>query len=306
MFNKRILKTGAIAVAATIVFAVFAFRVAEWSKGFNSEIVVLGQSGGSGGGSSGGCTPSATGTTSTCVSGTKIIPQIAVGSFDGGLTKYRTVIQIVNPNSTAVTVSGNFYKTDGTASALTFGTNLTAAPTVTGTLASTSLAANTVLVITGETATTGTVGWAKIVATNGTVSISTFFEIRDGNTNTLYSRVGVQASPNDLASFVIPRTRNVSAGLDVAFALVNTASTAATINATLRDANGSPLGTRSLTLGAGQQTAQFTREFFSLSNEPAGTNYHFLTFTSTSPSFAAIALAFEGGTQTSFPVDRLQ
>ena len=47
--HKRILKTGALAVAMTIVFAIFAFRAAEWTKGLDSEFIVYGQaSGGSG------------------------------------------------------------------------------------------------------------------------------------------------------------------------------------------------------------------------------------------------------------------
>ena len=37
--NKRILKTGALAVAMTVVFAIFAFRVADWTKGSLSPIL---------------------------------------------------------------------------------------------------------------------------------------------------------------------------------------------------------------------------------------------------------------------------
>src|SRR5207244_6603727 len=106
-FNKRILKTGALAAVVTIVFGFFAYRAAEWSRGLNSEFLVLGQSSGTGGGGTGG-----TGTTATT---TKVIPQIAIGSFDGGLTKYSTVIEVINTSSSALTVSGNFYNQDGTA-----------------------------------------------------------------------------------------------------------------------------------------------------------------------------------------------
>jgi len=59
------------------------------------------------------------------------------------------------------------------------------------------------------------------------LSISTFFELRDGASNVLYSRVGVAASPANMSGFVIPRIREVAAGLDVGFALVNTGTTAA-------------------------------------------------------------------------------
>src|SRR5262245_44882044 len=117
--NKRIIKTGVLAVAATLVFAAFVFRAVEWSKGLDSGVVVLGQTGGTGGGGGGGgsttaCTPTSgggqggtgsSGGASACV--VKIVPQIALGSFDStpnnpqGLTKYSTIIQIVNTNSSA-------------------------------------------------------------------------------------------------------------------------------------------------------------------------------------------------------------
>src|SRR6185503_5364219 len=78
MNYKRILKTGLLAVAATIAFAIFAYRAAEWSKGLNSEMIVLGQNtggpGGGGTGGSGGCTTGASGTSSAQI--TKVIPQM--------------------------------------------------------------------------------------------------------------------------------------------------------------------------------------------------------------------------------------
>ena len=73
-YNKRILKTGALAAAVTAAFAIFVYRAAEWSLGLNLEYQVLGQSGG-------GPAPVPASTNTT----TKIIPQIAIGSFDGGL-----------------------------------------------------------------------------------------------------------------------------------------------------------------------------------------------------------------------------
>jgi hypothetical protein len=38
-FKKKIWKTGALAVAVTIAFAVFVFRVDDWTNGFDSEYV---------------------------------------------------------------------------------------------------------------------------------------------------------------------------------------------------------------------------------------------------------------------------
>src|SRR4051812_29026904 len=96
---------------------------------------------------------------------TRIIPQIASGSFDNGFTRYSTVIEIINPNVSTVTVSGNFYKEDGTASNLTFTTSSTAAPTVNnGTLPEITLDPNKVLVITaGTTAGAGNIAWGRIL-----------------------------------------------------------------------------------------------------------------------------------------------
>ncbi len=71
MNNGRIWKTGVLAVIATLAFASFVFRIGKAI--------------------------------------TKIIPQIAVGSFDGNVTSYRTVTEIVNTGSSTVSVTGNFY-----------------------------------------------------------------------------------------------------------------------------------------------------------------------------------------------------
>src|SRR5437660_10672278 len=83
--HKRILKTGALAVAMTIVFAIFAFRAAEWTKGLDSEFIVYGQ--GSGG---------STGTGGTGSSSAKVVAQIASGNFgDIEPRSYGTVMEIV-------------------------------------------------------------------------------------------------------------------------------------------------------------------------------------------------------------------
>jgi hypothetical protein len=92
----------------------------------------------------------------------------------------------------------------------------------------------------------------------------------------------------------------------VAFALVNTGSGPASITATLKDANGANVAKRTISMNGRTHQALFANQFFSLSNESEERNYQYIIFNSSSPSFAAIALAFEGGTQTSFPVDPLQ
>src|SRR5215510_77165 len=59
----------------------------------------------------------------------KILPQIVSGSFDNGLTKYSTVIEIINPDVTSITFSGNFLTETGTASNIPFATTASAVPT---------------------------------------------------------------------------------------------------------------------------------------------------------------------------------
>jgi hypothetical protein len=301
--NKRILKTGALAVVVTIAFGIFAYRAAEWSRGFNSGFIVLGQTGTAGGGSN-GCSTGGSGTGSVAV--TKVVPQIVAGSYDGGFTKYTTVIEVVNTSGIASSINANFYNVDGTA--LT-GVTLTAGTSsvTNGVISAASIAKDAVYVVSGGgTTAAGVTAWGKITSC-GSFSVSTFFEIRDGVTNVLYSRVGVAASRADLSNFVIPRVRDVAAGLDVGFALVNTGSTSASITATLKDATGAVVtgGTKTITMLPGSHQSVFTKDFFGLLNEPTGRNYQYITFTSTSSTFAAIALAIEGATETSFPVDPL-
>jgi hypothetical protein len=290
-FNRRILKTGALAVAVTIAFAIFAYRVAEWSNGINSEMAVLRE-----GPLAGNPCP---------IQSVKIIPQMAMGSFDGGLTKYSTAIQLVNTSGSSQTVAANFYARDGETLS---NVSLTAgASSITnGVLSPTSIAQDSVLVISGGgTTAPGTLGWGKITAC-GSLTLSTFFELRDGKTDVLYSRVAVAASPANMSSFVIPRIRDVAAGLDVGFALVNTGSSEATLKAELKDATGKMIAAKDIIMKAGAHQTAFTDQLFGGLIESTGKRYQYLKFSSASPTFAATAFAFEGPTQTSFPVDALQ
>jgi hypothetical protein len=242
---------------------------------------------------------------------TEIIPQIAIGSFDGGATKYSTVIEIINSNVISVSVSANFFNEDGSATNLNFTTNSPTIPTITsGTLASLTLDPSKVLVISGGTTpgttpSSGTALWGKIV-TDSPVTIVMYLELRTA-TNALRSRISMPASPSNMAKFVIPRIRNVDTGLDVAFAVVNTAPTFASLTVTLKAADGSTLGNRILTISGNSHRALFTQDFFALTNEPTGTNFQYIVFDAgTASQFAASALAFEGGNQTTFPVDVLR
>src|SRR5204862_1946835 len=106
-----------------------------------------------------------------------------------------------------------------------------------------------------------------------------------------------------MSAFVVPRLREVPTGLDVALALVNTASSGtATLKAELKDISGSVLASKDIQMPAGSHQQFFTKDLFAPLTEPAGRSYQYVKFSSTSPSFAAIALAIEGPTLTSFPV----
>src|SRR5437899_1422061 len=141
---------------------------------------------------------------------TKIIPQMVIGSFDGGATKYVTVIEIINTNVISVNLSANFFNEDGSTTNLNLTTNSSTIPTISnGTLSSLTLDPNKVLVISGgttpgSTPSSGTALWGRIV-TDAPVNIVMYLELRNSATNALRSRISMSASPNNMAKFVIPR-----------------------------------------------------------------------------------------------------
>jgi hypothetical protein len=241
---------------------------------------------------------------------TRIIPQIVVGSFDGGLTKYSTVIQIVNPNAITVTVSGSLFNKDGTRANVQLTANSTSRTAVTiGSLIEVTLDPNKVLVINVETPRSltapGTVVWASFV-TSSPVSYAAYVDLRDVRTNALRSSVVLPASPNNIARFLIPRVRNTASGRDTGFALVNSAVTSAFMTVTLKDAAGATVALRNITVNGMSQLATFTRDFFELTNEPGGTQYQYIVFDAgTAAQFAAIAIDFEGVNQSSVPIEVL-
>jgi hypothetical protein len=296
--TKRILRSGVLALGATVVFAVFVYRLAEWSKGWDAAATVLGKE----------PNIASCATEANAEAITKVIPQIPIGSFDGGLTKYSTAIQIVNTSGTPQTIKAAFFKEDG--SPLDSLTLPSSAAKVANGVHAALIAKDGVLVINGAgtagTAGNGVIGWGKITSC-ASLSIAAFFELHDAASNVLYSRVGLSASRPNMSKFVIPRIRDVSSGLDVGFALVNTAlGGKATLRAELKDSTGKTLAAKDIVMPGGSHQMGFTKDFFSPLNDAAGVrNYHYVKFSSTSPTFAAIALAFEGGTQTSFPVDGL-
>jgi hypothetical protein len=315
MMNKRILKTGALAVAMTVLFAIFAFRVADWTKGLNSEFIVYGQSGTGVSGGSGPTGPTgstgSTGVTSNPT--TKVLTQISAGNFDSA-TYYGTIIEVSNPNPSAITVNAKFYNEDGTPSTLTFATNQSSQPTFSGSLSNLTLAANSILVISVGTTTTtlpktGTTIWGIVTGSN-TISVANFFELRRSTDSFLYSRVGIAASLPNMKSFLIPRVREKSsltqtAEIETGFAIVNTGTKAANVTAKLYDASGNVLATGVIPLLPGAHKALFVGSAFQSLSDLAGRQYQYILFSSDQPTIGAAAIAFEGGNLTSFPVDPL-
>ena len=270
----------------------FVSVVGNWTDALDAEFLVFGQTGGTG------------------VTITKIIPQIAAGSFDGGATTFFTLIQVINAGTTPVSVTAEFFNQDGSPSTLPFIQASSAqdtdalpdTPSFTGSLTSFSLPANESLIMaTGDTAT-GTINWGRII-TDGSVTISAAFDLSGGG---LISRVGVPASDSDITKLVMPRWRSTVVDTDhsTAFALVNTGDASITVTATLYSA-AQIVASQTLTLAAGNQTAQFAKELFGLSNE-LGTKFTHMILESTAASLAATALVFEGNIQTSLAIGKLQ
>lgn len=277
----------------------FVSVVGNWTKALDAEFLVFGQTGGTGSGSGGGGTGGGTTTI------TKIIPQVAAGSFDAGATTFSTTIQVINVGTSAVSLTADFFNQNGSVSTIPFTTTDVTAPTFTGTLSSISIPSNAAIVIQNGSVAAGAVNWARLV-TDGAVTIAAQFEIKDAN-GRLVSRVGVPSADADGTKLLIPRLRNAdpTKGTSTAFAIANTGDATASVTATLYSA-GQVAGTKTLTLDAKNQTAQFAKEFFTLTNEPTVDTFSFMIFESTTADSGRTALVFEGSNQATFPVDKLQ
>jgi hypothetical protein len=284
-FNNRVLKTGALAAAVTIAFAIFVYGAADWIHGLHSDTAT--------------CSISENSTHPA-----KIIPQIVLGSFGGESTTYVTIIQIVNTSGVPQDVGASFFKEDGTAlDNVTF----TAEPNKIskGVLSPVLIPKDGVLVINaGGPGMPGTLGWGRIT-TCGTANISAFYETRDNTFKKVFSRVSVTASPSNMSSFVIPRIRERSTNLDTAFAIVNTASSgSAVLRAELMDATGSVIAGKDISMPAGLHKSLFVhKDLFPSLTETDGRTYQHLKFSSTSPTFAATAFVIEDGKLTGLPVE---
>jgi hypothetical protein len=321
--NKRICKTGVLAAAMTIVFAIFAFKASEWTNSISSDFLVYGATTG------GSTTPppgGGTGGTTT----TKVVSQVVAGAYDNA-SHYGTIIEVVNPNNSPITVSGNFYKDDGSPSTLTFATNQSSQPTFSGSFSNLNLPASAILVLRLGTDPNNTpsegscvkpastpaatwvnpcTNWGSITA-NNTISVTTFFELRRKGDEFLYSRVGIPSSRPDMTSFVIPRVRERGVGLgeiETGFAVENTGSRTATITAKVIDVNGTTIATGSFLLAPNAHKVGFVYDssIFSFQNpETTGRQYHYVLFSTDQPTIGATALSIDSGygALTSFPVD---
>ncbi len=290
MLIKRVLAGMLVAVG----ILGFVSLVGNWTNAIDGEFLVYGQSSGVGGGGGGGG-----GSTVT-----QIIPHVAAGSFGGATETFSTIIQIINSGTTAVTLTSvELFNQDGSPSTVPFATTSSTAPTFTGSLSNLTLPANDSIVLTSGSTSTGVINWARIIS-EGDVLVLGVFELRTA-AGVLVSRVGVPATVGTMTKLVIPRMRNVSQNLSTAFALANTSGSEVTITATLYS-DATSIGSATLALGAGNQTAKFAWEFFSLTNEASGTNFSHMVLESTAAALSATALVFEGGNQATFPVAQLQ
>jgi hypothetical protein len=181
-------------------------------------------------------------------------------------------------------------------------------------LSNLNLAANAILVISVGTTNatlpkTGTTVWG-IISGSSTISVASFFELRSLVDSALFSRVGIAASLPNMTSFLIPRVRAKTsltqlAEIETGFAIVNTGTKAANITVKLYDAGGNVLANGIIPLLPNAHKAFFVGSAFQSLTDPAGRQYQYILFNSDQPSIGAVAIAFEGGNLTSFPVDPL-
>lgn len=272
---RKIYKTGLLAAVAAVGFGVFAYVAAGWSR--RGAAVV------------------------ECSSTMRIVPQVALGSFDNGATAYTTTIEIVNTGDSDQRAGAGFYNVTGgplTDVSLEAG----GAAVTNGIVEGITIAKHGAFVISGA-GMTGTLGWARITGCGG-LAVTSFYERRDTQSNRLLSRVRTAASPTDLTRFIIPRIGDVSSRSDIGIALVNTARDgSATVTAEVVDEAGTVLKSEQIRLAAGEQAVKFAGELFALRDQPADAKDRYVRFTSTSPTLAASAFGVEGDQLTNVPVE---
>ncbi len=162
----------------------------------------------------------------------------------------------------------------------------------------TRIAAFGILLLEFEDAANVETSWG-LISSDAPVVVASTLALHDG------SIIALQTSRPDLKRFIIPRVRNTAARVDIGFAVVNTGTTAASMDVVLRSASNQALASRTLKLGPREQTALFAYDFFQGLMDPAGTTYSYLDFHSSSPQFAATA-SLQGPNLTGLTVERIQ
>lgn len=285
--QKRTWIRAVISVAIVVVGYAYAIRAARWSRGLDSEFIVYGR-------------------TFEIVAQT-IVPQIAMGSFDGGNTIYITYISVTNSGPAEADFRADFYSDDR--KPLTFRTSRDSLPSFTGNLSTIRLKVGETFSIASDSVEPRLAwGWLFAHGQRGNLSTSfTFgsaFEVRDLRTGAVYYSAIVPTSAGfGHQNGVIPRVANVPGNTEVAFSLVNLDSQlSATITGTLLDANGKTLASRTILLPPTGHTAVFAREFFQLNSAPPATETS-VAFSSNLRSIAGVALAYAGDKPIPIPIE---
>ncbi|HYR90578.1 MAG TPA: hypothetical protein VE422_41305 [Terriglobia bacterium] len=292
---RKLVKVVLLFMGIATVGEIYFLKAPEWTRGFQ-PFLLHGQG-------------ESSGPTATFLD--PPIPLIMVGSFDGGSTRYSTVIQITSTSTASVPalLSGDFFSSDGTPFPATFRSNRTA--NFKGTLALTTLSVGQTMVITADQDNPGLIGWGRILVNTtsrfpaGSILMSATIEARDTRTGEVIYRFPVDTTSASAGTnrFLLQRVGS-AAGADVGFIIVNNSPSMASITATLRDVNGNTLMSRGIQLGPLSQIAYYVPTFFSLGPESGGPNYTNILFESESSALVAIAIASGAGPYFTLPVTR--
>ena len=244
----------------------------------------------------------------------KAIPVLAAGSVRN--LDYFTTIEVVNPGSKTVTLSGSFYKEDGSAFSVPMTTNISALPSFTGSFTGFPLGAKRTLVITATSMDGAVLGWGQVDSC-AVVAVNTTVDVRDGATGGLLSSIGFAPGPTNMERFVVPRLSDAKASPagsisaaavavnDTNLVVINTGDSSADLTGTLVSAAGAVMATNTITLGPHMQQGIIPSEFFGVSQE-LGSLDTYIWFESDSAQWAATAWSAEGLVLTSTVVDAVQ
>jgi len=234
-----------------------------------------------------------------------VVPLVATGVFDATSgAQYKTTVQITNPSSSTVTLSAEFFKTDGTPLTGAFEARINGVSASQDSLNNFELPPNSTATITGSSADGPASGWGRIRSSSH-VTVSSFLDVSDVKTGASLSRVWLSPTATDLRRFAVPRTRNAATGADAGFVIVNTGSSSANFTSTLYDENRTVMASKTTTLAPLQQMSTTAQQYFGLSGEPSTAYHSYIMVDSDSSQLAAVAVAFDGKNFVTLPVDRI-